>query len=113
MNFDTKAIINLAIGAVGIAGLGFMAYKVYNKKEEQIPEVDITVDKEAMVNRFADAVATNVVPELFEDHIREVWANVNFELEEKFKDHPIAKEALLQYSDALCLNTIEGFKKCA
>lgn len=112
MNFDTKTAINLAIGVVGLVGLGLTAYKIYTK-EEQTPEVPLTEEKDAVTTRYVDAVAENVSAENFEDHIRTVWADINFELEEKFKEHPIAKDQILCFNDDQCQATIEGFKKCA
>lgn len=112
MNFDTKTAINLAIGVVGLVGLGFTAYKIYNK-EEKTPEVALAEEKEAVTTRYADAVVEGVSAENFEDHIRIVWADVNHKLEKKYKDYPIAKDIILSHNDDQCFATIEGFKKCA
>lgn len=102
MNFNNAVVI----GTVAVAAASMLIGGFYYSKSKSKPEVDLTQDKEEVVKRYADL---NVEKE---DDLRDLWADIEFDLNKKFKDQPIAKEEMLNFNDDHYNNLLKEFKKC-
>lgn len=102
MNFNNAVVI----GTVAVAAVSMLIGGIYYSKGKSKPEVDLTQDKEEVVKRYADLDVEK------EDDLRDLWADIEFDLNKKFKDQPIAKEEMLNFNDDHYNNLLKEFKKC-